>query len=1001
MKKVLLFALMTIMSFAANAQQLKLDRSKSFASGASAMQQAPALANSIAGTDMWGYYLDESMAGFAGLGTGSAGSFRVAIKVPGDGILAGAKIHGVNIPVLGAVTDASAWLSTGLTNSSRIVTKTFTANKKGWYLIKFDEPIEIPAAGLYAGYTFTSSEAYPIATVGDDIPGGLFLSTSATGNLQDYSAGGFGVCPVQVFVEGMHLFSNGATISNAICYGAAAGQEGSVVLDLNSDCNNGVSSVGYTVTINGSEQTGTATLNPSIPGGLLKKGFVEIPVTAPNEIGTYNATVKINTVNGQPNEAGSASKPFTVSTVSRVVPRMSVVEEYTGTQCGYCPRGWVGMEAVKNNLSDKALVIAWHNYNSSDAMYQANYASIPFDGAPQCTVDRKTYPDPYYGEGKEGILECTSKYNKFVPTVEIKNLKANFVDDTNKEVKISSDTEFLANTKGYTVAYVLTADDLSGTTTAWKQSNYYYQYALSDGDVIPSMPDLANFYSGHSMGKSSVALTFNDAMIGSTYNNTGKTTVPALTKGSIGDVESSEGTITMPTKAALVNALNYDKIYATVLVIDNTGKIANAARVRVLGAGEGGDDVDPVDPIEIDGMKVSDMDDDMQLMGEAMSPNAKYVVGMNFATYAPAIWDVEKNEYTEYPDFEEGAFHAANSNGLFVGDDGNFAIKADDNGNVVKLYTFEGEEVETEWGPMSTGDAGSSAYAVSEDGKTIAGYYFDSAYNTKPCIWTENNSRIDLPLPTMDEAGFEVNGGQVRYMTPDGKTLVGYLIDNMATWPACIWRQNATGGYDVDIICKDYWEEGYQMGKPYMFFQPSAISANGQWLALQIQNEFDDWDFSAPQPAMQIARLNLTTKALEVLPVEDESYSPTGIANDGTMLAYTGGNDMMERVGYVWNAGSSNVVSINDVMSKVPELSELRSNTPCSISADGKYVQGFGINGENIFSYVIDMSNAAGIESVKVDNKVASDRIYNINGQQLRSINGRGLYIINGKKIIK
>lgn len=992
------------MSLVANAQQLMVKKGMNIGLHNPAMMHAPARAAGIEGTDIWGYYLGNDIGDFGGLGTGAAGSFRVAIKVPGDGVLAGAKIRGINVPALGAMTSSSAWVSTGLTNASRIATKTFTASAAKYYVVEFDEPVEIPATGLYAGYTFTSQDAYPIAITGEgDTPGGLFLATSATGSLQDYSAEGFGVSGVQVFVEGMVLPENGATVAGVSCQAAVKGANGTALVTIASNCTNGVSSFDYTLTVNGVETTGTYTMTPAIPSGLNKTGVAEISFTAPDEVGAFPASIAITGVNGQANELSSDPVAFTVNTVTRIVPRMTVVEEFTGTGCGYCPRGWVGMEAVKHNQSDKALVIAWHSYNSSDAMYQANYANIPFSGAPQCTVDRKSYPDPYYGEGKEGIMECVNKYNTAIATVDIK-VKANFEDDTNKKVVVTSDTEFLTNTKGYTIAYVLTADGLTGTTTAWKQSNYYYSDAAANW-VIDAMPEMADFCRGGKYAKSSVALVYNDAMIGSTYNSSKKTLVPAFQTGNAGDIETSEYTLTMPTKAALVNALDYQQIYVTALVIDNNGQIANARRVRVLGAGEQEpDDVDST-PIEIDGLKVSDMSETVQVMGEAMSPNAKYVVGMNFATFVPTVWNVETGDVKDYEGFDEGSFHAANSNGLLVGDSGlgeGHAIKVDAGGNVTELYRFVGEEVETEWGTMSTGDAGSSAYAVSEDGKVIAGYYFDSAYKTTPCIWTPNNERIDLPVPTSEEAGFEIDGAQVRYMTPDAKVLVGYVIDNMATWPACIWRQNATGGYDIDLVCKNYWEEGYQQGKPYMVFNPSGISANGEWLALTVQAEFDDWDFSAPQPPMQVARLNLTTGALEVLEAE-VGLAPTGIANDGALLAYSGANNMMERIGYVWPAGKNEVVNLSDILTTVPELEELASNTPCTITADGNYVQGFGICGTDIFSYVFDYAKyvATGVKSVKVEKNVSADRIYNINGQQVQNMNRRGLYIVGGKKVMK
>lgn len=1011
MKKFLLLALVAVMSLVANAQFVTSPMKKDIHV---AQPARPMKAVSLAGTEKWGYYYGDET-GYQGIGfqNQAAGRFDVAIFVPGSTLLSGAKLCGVNMPGFAdSVTGITAWASNTL-GGEKIAEAKYTGkyNEYGYTQIPFDEEIVIPSTGLYVGYSFdlkisTQYDSYPFAFVEGGAPGSFYIGQNYS-NFQDVASQGF-TSPMQVFVKDLNYTDNAAVVSGVHADACAVSGKGTATVYLSSDCKNGVKNVDYTLVVNGVETTGRKVLSPAIPGGLAKTGSFDVEFDAPSTIGAFNASIAVTKVNGAANEASTEAVPFTVSTVSRIVPRLTVIEEFTGTGCPWCTRGWVGMEAVKNEKSDKAVVIAWHRYNSSDAMYQAYYGPLAFQGAPSCMVDRKSGElDPYYGDndGDDGILETVDNYSKVVPTVDIK-VKANFVDDTNKEVKVTSNTEFLTNTKGYTIAYVLTADELSGTTSAWKQANNYASYTPAQAEILPSIPELAKFCKGGEYGKSSVALTFNDAMIGSTYDANGQSTVPAFTTGQVGDKEQSEATLTMPTKATLVSALKYDKIYVTAIVVDNNGNIANAARVRVLGAGEGGDDDpdEPVEPIEIDGLKVSVASDEVQIMGEAMSPNAKYVVGTNYATYAPVVWNVETGAVTDFADYEEGAFHAANSNGIFVGDDGvgeGHAMKADAEGNVTPLYRFEGEMVEKEWSPMSTGDAGSSAYAVSEDGKTIAGFYFDASYSTKPCIWNENNERIDLPVPSSDEAGFEISGAQVRYMTPDAKVLVGYLIDNMATWPACIWRQNTTGGYDVDIICKDYWEEGYQMGKPYMFFNPTAISANGEWLALQIQKEYDDCDFSVPAPAMQIARLNLTTKALEILPVEDESYTPTGIANNGSILAYSGGNDMIGRVGYLWAAGKTELVNLDDIFTTVPELQDLASNTPCTITADGAYIQGFGINGEDIISYVFDYNQyiTSGIADVKVEKKGAADRIYNINGQQMQKVNSRGLYIINGKKV--
>ncbi|MBR6016183.1 MAG: hemin-binding protein, partial [Prevotella sp.] len=129
----------------------------------------------------------------------------------------------------------------------------------------------------------------------------------------------------------------------------------------------------------------------------------------------------------------------------------------------------------------------------------------------------------------------------------------------------------------------LTADQLSGTTSEWKQTNYYYQYSSS---TLPTEPNLAQFGSGGKNGKSSVFLTFNDVMIGSSYSSAGKnqaSTIAGSDNAVLGTVYEGTHTVKMPTKETLKNAIQNDKVFANVLIISNeTGEILNAARVKVM-----------------------------------------------------------------------------------------------------------------------------------------------------------------------------------------------------------------------------------------------------------------------------------------------------------------------------------------------------------------------------------------------------------------------------------
>lgn len=278
-----------------------------------------------------------------------------------------------------------------------------------------------------------------------------------------------------------------------------------------------------------------------------------------------------------------AALPLQAQNVIREVPRLTVVEEYTGTGCGWCIRGWEGMEMVKNERAGKACVIAWHKYNANDPMYQDVYASINFGGAPSCAIDRKKVTDPYNGDNYDGILAAVDQVNQDLATVDIQ-IEARYTDDDMTQVAITASTEFLTDAEGYGIAYALTADNLSGTTRAWSQANYY---ARNDASYVDNDPILSKYCADGESGRTQVLVTFNDALISSSYAAEQKPA--ALGKHSAGEKENTEFTLPMPdaeTHAELMSHLYKDQVYATVFVTDTRGQIANAARVRVLRQGE-------------------------------------------------------------------------------------------------------------------------------------------------------------------------------------------------------------------------------------------------------------------------------------------------------------------------------------------------------------------------------------------------------------------------------
>ena len=118
-------------------------------------------------------------------------SYDVAIRIA-DASYAGARVKGFSVPMpapTASIGALSGWMSSELkldnkVNAPDIAVKEATL-QDGMLSVTFDEPYEIPAEGVYVGYSFnilelTDYTGYPVAvySVAAPSPDGLYMHTS-------------------------------------------------------------------------------------------------------------------------------------------------------------------------------------------------------------------------------------------------------------------------------------------------------------------------------------------------------------------------------------------------------------------------------------------------------------------------------------------------------------------------------------------------------------------------------------------------------------------------------------------------------------------------------------------------------------------------------------------------------------------------------------------------------------------------------------------------------
>lgn len=595
MKKILLSAFAMLLAVTANAQNFTVEKLQSplgVQTEAFGAHKAPAKANIAANQRLVGYFDTDDCDNYVGVQQ-LPGNSKVAIALTADDLAPyyGKKIAGVRFNLAQSETSTGVFVenvkikngaiteNTAIVTSDKSVTSAAGAKNTGeWHEVMFDNKVEITSSfeTLFVGYCYKQkSNNYPVG-VNSKVDGPFFLYTnisSAQGGTGEawyaINSGGNGLA-IQLIVEG-DFAPNSVQPLDFGKFVITKGKSKNVAVDFR-NIGSKFTSIDYTIALDG-KAGAEQHLDFGKDFGVGGTHTVEIPFAADSKIGTSTVTLTVTKVNGVENANAIKTATGTLYTVEREFVKRSVVEEGTGTDCGYCPRGHVAMHNMHNLYGDQFIGIALHQRSSMDPMYNVSY-NLGFPSFPQCMVNRSNdFWDPY--EQMPAVLKASLNE---IALAEV-TVAGTFADEDTKVNATASVESLVAG--DYDIAFMLTADGLTGKTTSWKQQNYFCKgHSGNPYKSKSSMPEDIQFLWDKG---SSYYATYNDVLIASSYvSDKNKATLPTLVAN--GTV-SSEYTLKMPTKVALKKALKLDQVYVVAMLLDKTsGKIINAGKARVTGS---------------------------------------------------------------------------------------------------------------------------------------------------------------------------------------------------------------------------------------------------------------------------------------------------------------------------------------------------------------------------------------------------------------------------------
>ena len=518
------------------------------------------------------------------LGTRKMESYDVAIHLT-DPFLVGQAIYGLRIPIVTSAkktSDYSAWLSKELKvasgkNVPDIVSVEFNATSR-WVEVTFETPYVITVEGVYAGYSFTVSnvdaeaDQLPIQTIATEETGGLFIHTSRTYR-QWRELKGVGASALCVRLGGEGIKSHSATfvMPEELNAYTPVGEEATVTLSLVNHGTTAIRNIDYTIEVNGTttERHQNVQLAAQYYG---RKKSMDVTIPPVNQRGTRPVTFCVTKINGEENQDPQPSAVLQMAFLAETPKHKPLMEEYTGTWCGWCPRGMAAMEAMTELYGDDFVGVAYHE---GDAMQITNYFPKEISGYPGSTIDRVgSSIDPFGGSagGSLGIKNDWIKRAEVIAPAALA-LEAEWGNAEKTQIVVKSTTSFVRSLSEnpYRLTYILVADDLSGTGRYWSQVNNYSGQSGYDGD--PYLKPLT------SLPGTVVGMKFKDVAI--QLSCEGPAAIEESLPSSVNDIDDYEHTYVFDISS---NSLVQDKSKLRVvaaLVNTQNGEVVNAQKANV------------------------------------------------------------------------------------------------------------------------------------------------------------------------------------------------------------------------------------------------------------------------------------------------------------------------------------------------------------------------------------------------------------------------------------
>lgn len=519
---------------------------------------------------------------FEEIGTGKTETYDIAIRL-NDASLVGSKIKSFNVPFIVSdnVSAISVWATKELKLEKKVnipdITSVDVETADGEINVTFPEMIEIPEGGLYVGYTFTvdkkdAETEKPIVIAGDPLEDGLYMHTSRTYlKWKSYASTMRGSSAITVTLDGDFQANALGVVSLEEPFGSLGEEINLAATLVNHGIEPSLSSLEYVVHGIGDDTPLSYSFSEPVNLDFGQTFQVKLPFVAPIIRNEYPIDLEITKVNGVENKDRDNIGSTVLLVLDEVPVHKPLMEEYTGTWCQYCTRGFAGLERMNSLYPDDFVAISYHNADPMERIDESSYPNY-IQGFPSAYIDRTYSTDAYFGNSDSGFgIEPFWKSIQEQLTLAVVNGSA--VEKEDGSIDVKSDISFVKSVNGsYKVFYAIVSNGL--TDPDWSQIN---AYSGANPDLF--VPEMEKFCRG---GRTIKGLVFDDVFAaGSNLYGEDSSLIEDVVMDQLYTHEFSFAADEGMSTSDYNLFSNASDLYAVIVLLDEKGTVVNTNKVLV------------------------------------------------------------------------------------------------------------------------------------------------------------------------------------------------------------------------------------------------------------------------------------------------------------------------------------------------------------------------------------------------------------------------------------